>query len=105
MRNIPATKFKAQCLELMNRVAEQRESYVITKRGRPVAKLVPVKRKTKDSIFGWLRSTGSIQGDIVNPAMLPQDWRSLGEWDEMNAAGKPRTTSGSINHKSKWSRR
>lgn len=73
MRNIPATKFKAQCLELMNRVAEQRVSYVITKRGRPVAKLVPIQRTPRDSIFGWLRAMGSIQGDVVNPAI-----RSIG---------------------------
>ena len=100
MRNIPATKFKAQCLELMNRVAEQRVSYVITKRGKPVAKLVPIKRKPRDSIFGWLRATGSIHGDIVNPVMLPEDWRSLEEWDEMQAARGPRTARGSMNHKS-----
>ena len=31
MSNIPATEFKARCLELMDRVAERRESYVITK--------------------------------------------------------------------------
>jgi prevent-host-death family protein len=83
MRNIPATKFKAQCLELMNRVAEHSESYVITKRGKPVAKLVPVKRKAKDSIFGWMQSLGAIQGDIVNPVILSEDWGSLGNWNEL----------------------
>ncbi len=33
MTDIPATEFKAKCLELMDRVAERRETYVITKRG------------------------------------------------------------------------
>ncbi len=92
VRNIPATKFKAQCLELMNRVAECSESYVITKRGKPVAKLVPIKRKAKDSIFGWLRSVGSVEGDIENPGIASEDWGGPGSWDKPIAADKPRTT-------------
>jgi len=99
MHNIPATKFKAQCLELMDRVAERSESYVITKRGKPVAKLVPVKRKAKDSIFGWMYSVGSIQGDIVNPVISSEDWGSLGNWHTLIAAGKPRTTRNLNRHK------
>ena len=76
-----------------------------TKRGKPVAKLVPIKRRAKDGIFGWLRSMGSIQGDIVNPALSPKDWGSLGERDEMNTARGPRAPSRSINHEGRWSRR
>jgi prevent-host-death family protein len=52
LASVPATEFKAKCLELMDRVAERRESFVITKRGKPVARLVPVERKPQDSIFG-----------------------------------------------------
>ena len=74
MANIPATEFKAKCLELMDRVAERRESFVITKRGRPVAKLGPVDRKPKDSIFGWLRGEAWERGDIVAPAVSPEEW-------------------------------
>ena len=50
---IPATEFKATCLALLDRVAERRESFVITKRGKPVAKLVPLaatKQKRKSLI-------------------------------------------------------
>jgi prevent-host-death family protein len=46
---VPATEFKAKCLELMDRVAEGRETYVITKRGRPVAKLVTADARIQDS--------------------------------------------------------
>jgi len=87
---IPATEFKAKCLELMDRVAERRESFVITKRGRPVAKLVPVDRKPKDSIFGWLRGEAWERGDIVAPAAPPGEWEVLKEWDELNAASPAR---------------
>jgi len=94
MGNIPATEFKARCLELMDRVAERHETYVITKRGRPVAKLVPLEREPVVSIFGWLRAKGSITGDIFSPAFPPGARESLREWDELNAAGRPRQTSG-----------
>jgi prevent-host-death family protein len=81
---IPATEFKARCLELMDRVAERRETFVITKRGKPVAKLVPMERKTKDTIFGCLRDKGSITGDIISPVLPPEAWETLNEWDELN---------------------
>jgi prevent-host-death family protein len=83
MANIPATEFKAKCLALMNRVAERQESFVITKRGKPVARLVPLERKAEGSIFGWLRARGSIQGDIVSPAVPSEAWETLKEWNEL----------------------
>ena len=36
MAQVPATEFKAKCLQLMDRVAERRETFVITKHGRLV---------------------------------------------------------------------
>jgi prevent-host-death family protein len=42
MRSIPAARFKAQCLKLLDEVAETGETIVVTKRGKPVAKLEPV---------------------------------------------------------------
>ena len=82
MSNIPATEFKAKCLELMDRVAERRETFVITKRGKPVAKLVPVERKPKDSIFGWRDLRRWSQFSFIVTAEK--------EWDELNAPGKRR---------------
>ena len=79
MGQVPATEFKAKCLELMDRVAARRESFVITKRGRPVARLVPVDRRPKDSIFGWLRGRAEVVGDIMGPAVAPETWEALGE--------------------------
>jgi prevent-host-death family protein len=61
-----ATAFKARCLELMDLVAEGRGEIVITKRGKPVAKLVPVKPGTPD-IIGYLKGTVTYHGDIVAP--------------------------------------
>jgi prevent-host-death family protein len=42
VRTIPAGRFKAQCLKLLDEVAESGETIVVTKRGKPVAKLEPV---------------------------------------------------------------
>jgi len=85
MRTVPATEFKARCLELMDRVAERRESFLITKRGKPVARLVPVEPQPKDSIFGWLRGQAWEVGNVPFRAVPPEAWEVLKEWDELNA--------------------
>jgi prevent-host-death family protein len=89
LASVPATEFKAKCLELMDRVAERRESFVITKRGKPVARLVPVELEPRDSIFGWLRDRATVVGNITRPALPPEAWETLKEWDELNVAERP----------------
>jgi prevent-host-death family protein len=42
MRTIPATRFKAECLQLLDDVAKSGETIVVTKRGKPVARLLPL---------------------------------------------------------------
>lgn len=42
MRTIPAGQFKARCLRLLDEVAETGETIVVTKRGKPVARVEPV---------------------------------------------------------------
>lgn len=82
MSEVPATEFKAKCLELMDRVAEKSESFTITKRGKPVARLVPVK-PAKSSPFGALRGLAWEIGDIVSP-VDGLEWGTLKEWDELD---------------------
>ncbi|MBI4545071.1 MAG: type II toxin-antitoxin system Phd/YefM family antitoxin [Gemmatimonadetes bacterium] len=59
-RQIPAGEFKAVCLQLMDRVKETGEEIVITKRNRPVAKLVPITDADVQAFIG--RSRGVITG-------------------------------------------
>ena len=67
MKNeIAAGEFKAKCLHLLDEVQQTRKEIVITKRGRPVAKVVPVEESVP-TIFGRMRGTGRIVGDIVGP--------------------------------------
>lgn len=70
---IKAGVFKDVCLKLMEDVRERRREYVITKRGRPVAKLVPPDERPASS-FGMLRGTIVSEGDIVSP-----DFEAWGE--------------------------
>jgi prevent-host-death family protein len=77
MKTIPAGTFKTNCLALMDEVKARRETIVITKHGRPVAKLVPVNTGT-DEIFGFFAGRGSLKGDVVSPALSHDDWGSLG---------------------------
>jgi len=63
---VAATDFKAHCLELMDRVARTHEPLTITKRGKPVVRVVPaVEQPAK--LFGALKGTVIEAIDIVSP--------------------------------------
>ena len=65
-RTMKAAEFKAKCLKLMDEVADSGEEIVITKRGRPVAKLTPFRVRPKQW-FGRDRDIIEIHGDIIEP--------------------------------------
>lgn len=71
-----AGTFKAKCLAVMDEVQSKRATVVITKRGKPVAKLVPVEVE-KDEIFGFLRGKFKIKGNIVSPVLTKREWGNL----------------------------
>ena|SRR5690242_2819557 len=64
-QKIAAGLFKVKCLELLNEVQQHRKEIVITKRGRPVARLIPVDDE-RPVIFGRMKGTGRILGDIFS---------------------------------------
>lgn len=68
---VPATAFKDACLQLIERVQQTREEIVVTKHGRPVAKLVAFEQG-KAPLFGYLSGSVTIHGDIVAP--LDEAW-------------------------------
>jgi prevent-host-death family protein len=76
MKKMAAGSFKANCLAVMDEVQATHESVVITKRGKPVAKLVPIAAEP-DDIFNFLAGKGAIKGDVVSPALPPEDWGEL----------------------------
>jgi len=76
MKTIPAGQFKARCLRILDDVCSTREPVVITKRGRPVAKLVPASGQ-RDDAFGCMKGEVEIVGDIVSSAVPLEDWDVL----------------------------
>lgn len=65
-RHIAAADFEAKCLRLMDEVAKERRAIVITKQGKPVAKLVPVEEQPTDR-FGRMAGSLKICGVIIGP--------------------------------------
>jgi len=70
-----AGEFKARCLKVVDQVHKTRQPVVITKRGKPVAKLVPADKRG-DDIFGCLKGVFKIVGDIESPAVAPEEWEA-----------------------------
>jgi prevent-host-death family protein len=68
VRSIAAGEFKAKCLEVLDRVAKDGDSYLVTKRGKPVAKVVPIERPD----VADLRGSVTYLADIVKP--IGDDW-------------------------------
>lgn len=73
---IAAGEFKAKCLKLMEEVARTREPVIVTKRGKPIAKLVPVEDKPRQKWFGYMAGTVTIHGDIVAPVTDDEEWNA-----------------------------
>ncbi len=65
-QTIAAGEFKAKCLHLLDEVQQTRKEIVITKRGRAVARLLPIEERTP-TVFGRMKGSGVILGDIVGP--------------------------------------
>ena len=75
MKQMPAGEFKAQCLAVMDKVQRTGEPILITKHGKPIAKLVPVPGAL-DEIFGYMASKVKIVGDFARPITPLEDWES-----------------------------
>jgi prevent-host-death family protein len=66
MKEIPAARFKEQCLAILDSVDD--EGIVITKRGRPVAKLIPI-RAASAELIGSLKDKIRIRGDVMSTGL------------------------------------
>jgi prevent-host-death family protein len=76
MRKMSAAHFKARCLTVMDEVRATRDPVLITKRGRPVAKLVPADT-ARDDFIGHLEGVVRIAGDIESPVEPLDNWEVL----------------------------
>lgn len=76
MQTIKASEFKAKCLALMDEVARTGEPIRITKNGKPVAELRPVRAIKPVSPFGWHKDRIKECGDIIEPVDVDA-WEAL----------------------------
>lgn len=75
MPSIGAGEFKAKCLQLLDEVAASREPLVITKFGKPVARVMPMPPQVR--LRGALKGSVLFEGDIVSP--LENEWEAAME--------------------------
>ena len=71
--DIAAGEFKSKCLAIMDQVAQSHESVVVTKRGKPIVKVIPYEQEPI-SLFGCLAGSVVIKADIVAP--LDEAWNA-----------------------------
>lgn len=76
MKKMAAGEFKARCLQVMDQVSSSRTPLVITKRGKPVVKVVPVEPAAA-WVPGGLEGEIEILGDIISPVTPIEDWETL----------------------------
>lgn len=81
---ISATEFKKHFLQLVNQVKTKHDSFIVTKRKVPVAKVVPLDQdilESKKEFYGFMQGTTSIKDDIIN-------YSSENDWEVINERSK-----------------
>jgi prevent-host-death family protein len=92
-RTMAASEFKAKCLAVMDEVQNKRMPVTITKKGKPVAQLVPIIDKDEpDPIFGFLRDKVRIVGDITKPHYSEEEYEEFFQHEAANYSAIGRGT-------------
>jgi prevent-host-death family protein len=87
MKTMAIGEFKAKCLGVMAEMNSTGRPVLITKRGKPFARVLPPEELTPkekpEDIFGCLRHMGTISGDIVSSEFSDEEWERMfnEKWD------------------------
>ena len=73
MKTVPATEFKTHCLSLLNEVSDNRETLVVTRHGKPIARIVPYVAEQDQNP---LKGSVVFEIDLVEP--IDEPWDVLG---------------------------
>lgn len=77
MDDMPISRFKAQCLAVMDRVRRTGRPVRVTRYGRPVADVVPAAPVARPArTLGFLKDSTTISGDLIAPVAI-DDWNAL----------------------------
>ena len=72
---INAAEFRSKCFKILDQVNPTHREIVITKRGRPIAKIVHIDQANrKEPLIGALAGTGRTLEDLTQPVSDPKDW-------------------------------
>jgi len=78
METIAISRFKATCLAVLDRVQKTGEPVLVTRFGKPVAEVTPVRAgKTARRALGQMAGTAEILGDIVSPVLPATTWEAF----------------------------
>lgn len=73
---VGAAQFKAECLRMIDQMGRDHQAVTITKRGRPVAVLTPIKAAAAPSLFGAFQGSVLRYDDPFAPALDPSEWNA-----------------------------
>lgn len=73
METLSVSQFKTTCLSVLDQVSRQRKKVLITKRGKPIAEIIPVAGPGEKIS---LKDTVTFMGDIISPVAV-EDWEAL----------------------------
>jgi prevent-host-death family protein len=77
MKEVAISEFKAKCLAILDEVQKTKHPVRVTRFGRPIAEVIPPSPKPPKNLFGFMKGSVEILGDIVSPASDPEDWEVL----------------------------
>ena len=76
-KQVPATAFKAECLRLIDEMREDGEAVIVTKHGKPVAMVSPLRQDETGGIVGALSGSVLRYDDPFAPAVEDDAWNAL----------------------------
>lgn len=76
-KTVTATRFKIECLKLIETMNHDGRSVVVTRHGKPVARLSPVANQGRPSIIGSMQGSVLRYDDPFEPAIAPEEWDAL----------------------------
>lgn len=88
MEQMQISEFKAKCLAVLARVGRTGNPVLVTRFGKPVARIVPPAKAAPDAWLGTLRESGRILDDLIEPASSPEEWEVLAQ-SEKGHEGTP----------------
>lgn len=77
MKSVAVSEFKARCLSLLEDVARTGEPFLITKRGKPLARITPSGDVAIVRPQDTLRGSVSYQGDLLAPVVPAKAWNAV----------------------------